>query len=418
MNPNRSVSHKEAMSKLKFREYDELVDDQMLLSIPRIPPTVITHGLIAVSHPITFTVRPSLTPNHHIIITDGEEDRLVGVYAYTIREMRVLNGTRMAHYAFDCNVMPDQRNNGLSLLIIDYMLSQPMKKEGAIVYASSLKTRANVVIRKSGNLGARHYCDLYQHAWHCDFPVKLDHIPKDVEIKIWEEKDVDVIKAQWDAYYGPWSFTPIDFNEILRFNRKYYMTTYNAQLRRKGTNQQFKQGVRFLFIGLSELDPIKKHFPLFNSIQSLIFSFLILTKDEEDWDNLMKVKDIKPVYNDPRDYGVLMLHRDYTANKLSYVIQGGIFFFINSKLFMLAVQRAYASEHEKSKSGRSCATIAQSLVSRESIIESLPMFMILITNNYLSSNNIKEIERRIKKDLKNLYLSRNNLKGGRCTVVL
>ncbi|GAM26828.1 hypothetical protein SAMD00019534_100030 [Acytostelium subglobosum LB1] len=315
-------------------------------------------------------IRPSLAPNNKITIVEDRSDNTIGAFSSTVREDRINGQLRHSHYGFDINMLEKFRNGGMAMTIFEKMIRGFLEKDGSLCYGSSLKTAANVVNRKMDQIGVRHYCDQHQHAWAVDFPVPLEAVPNNVQLKIWEEEDKALTKKRWDDYFKDWNFVPNNFNEILEYNKKYCYKTYMARLERDGHvseasisvwnqdliftlssqmpatmhrvqshrqifscytygddkdflfnyllryvhNKQYQEGVEFLFIGLSELDPINRYVPLLRGIQSLTFSFIVGAKAKEDYESLWSVASKVPVYNDPRDYGVLMLIKEFVSS--------------------------------------------------------------------------------------------------------
>ncbi|EFA84183.1 hypothetical protein PPL_03258 [Heterostelium album PN500] len=330
-------------------------------SIPRLPPVVDNKKIIAYSHPRSYQIRPSLTPKHETIHAyDKESKRVAGSYSCNIKDQKINGYNKTIVYTFDYSVHPDFRRHGLFTILLRDMINKTHSND-AVISASVLKKPDSPSFKGCMNVGFRYFCDQFQYAWPSDHMIPLEPLPHGCEMQIWEEKDNKFIAERWQAAFGHWNFIPQDFNELLSYNQKYIAGTYFAQMRHGDTvseasisvwnsdlifnlssgsadkshrqlfscysmgehgdfvfeqllkhvnNHQHQQGVNFLFAGFSEFDPIRKHFPLFRSIKTLDFAHIIYTSSEEEWNFLQQKKQVVPVYNDPRDYGILTLLRD------------------------------------------------------------------------------------------------------------
>eukprot|EP01132_Coremiostelium_polycephalum_P005773 gene5773-7183_t len=334
------------------------------MEIPRLPIFLNPNCLDSISHPKDIRLRASLTEKFKITVAeDINSKNTAGAYAFNVKLMRVFGEPRTVFYTFDFIVLPQYRNQAISGMFFENLDQSVSDKSNhiplglnssPIVFGSSLKT--NSPMKKSaGKINLFNYSDQRQFAWRVERFAEIDPLPG-FSIRIWEESNIDLIKMRWDNAFKNYNFTPFDFRDLLVHNRQYCLDTYVATLRSRNSdkiseasisvwdqdllftmknksgvplkhrqlyccyaigehgdllfqhllrhvhNEQFKQGVSYLFCGFSLNDPITKHFPLFEGIKNLDFDSYLRVDSPEEMESFRKAINEKniPCFNDPR----------------------------------------------------------------------------------------------------------------------
>eukprot|EP01133_Synstelium_polycarpum_P012819 gene12819-15043_t len=329
--------------------------------------------LEVISHPISYEIRPQLSQRHYIKVIEEPSTGAIAAYGCNIKSMRV-NGKKVTvFYIHDMCVNPDYRNLSISAVFFNHVM-QTMKSEksNTILFGSTFGLQGGGTINKrADNLNAAVLCDQLQAAWRLDGPVTIKSLPLDSPVTIWKEYNPAAVKSHWTVAFRNHNFTAYDFNDILLVNSKYHETTYIAQLTFGGQtteasisvwnqdlifdlrsrsnqprkhrqlyscyaigphssmlfdhllqhvhNDQYEQGVSYLFAGYDKSDPIAKHFPLLPGIKCMDFvartAFVGPTADFEEYRSKLSIPG-HPTWNDPRDYGVLLLYPETSTSKL------------------------------------------------------------------------------------------------------
>eukprot|EP01132_Coremiostelium_polycephalum_P010261 gene10261-12585_t len=357
-------------NKFQIRSYNGSNDKNQLNKIPRTPITYSNNNIFASSHPIDFGLRPTLTQKNYISVVENTENSMaVGAYACNIKEMKVFGKKRTVYYAFDFSVDPKFRNQSISSLFfsdLDRSLAQDTTSSNGAPILFGSSSKINSPIKKGASkINLFNYCDQVQCAWKVEEPFPIR--PLDAGIRIWEETDSSKIKMRWDNAFKNFNFTPYDFNDLLKFNRRYHLTTYVATMRRGKKvseasisvwdqdliytlknengiqkhrqlfscyslgenkdelfqtllkhvhNEQLKQNVNYLFAGFSFTDPIIKHFPLIKGIKNLEFSAYLKVNSAQEMSVFNEaIEKNVPMFNDPRDYGCTIFYKDIETPK-------------------------------------------------------------------------------------------------------
>ncbi|EGG21555.1 hypothetical protein DFA_01441 [Cavenderia fasciculata] len=347
-----------------LREFSEEKDLNAISSIPRLPVSYNYNALEGMSHPIDFTIRPTLTKNHKIIVAeDRQEHQAVGAYACNIKDVIVCGEKKTLYYMFDINVHPEYRGHSISNMFFrDIHSAVKQDNRSTILVASTSKNNAPIK-KATGNIEMTPQYDQCQMAWKVSSPVKVNSLPSNCSqvrfMKVIENEDV---KIRWDNAFQQYNFIPSSFSDILVDNQKYHESTYIATMQCNGQlyeasisiwnqdliftlknrqqqtqkhrqlyccyslgedqetsdtlfryllqrvhNELYSQGINYVFAGFSMTDPIRQHFPLLPGIKSLEFTSIARFSTPTEFTQF-KSQSNYPIWNDPRDYGILMLY--------------------------------------------------------------------------------------------------------------
>jgi len=353
-------------SKFLLRGFQKAKDFNSISQIPRLPNNCSLSGLEAVSHPKDFSLRASLTKRNSIVVAEDKETKTaIASYGCNIKDMKLFGKKKTIFYAFDFNVHPDFRNQqigGLLVKDLDNNIKNEHVKSPAnepLLFTSTSKENTSAKKMVNG-IDLNHYCDQRQAAWKVEHELPLPQLQwEQLTIHVTQEKNSSIIKNKWEKAFGEYNFIPDNFDDLLTFNKKYHETTYIAQLRKGNVviseasislwnqdlifhlqnaggntqkhrqlyscysmgfekdftfdylltyvhNEQFKRGINYLFAGFAGTDPILKHFPLIGGIKNLDYSAYLRVNNKEDRKALEYAVDAQtPIYNDPRDYGII-----------------------------------------------------------------------------------------------------------------
>ncbi|KYQ89426.1 hypothetical protein DLAC_10090 [Tieghemostelium lacteum] len=332
-------------------------------------------GVIAVSHPIDFTYRPKLTKDHIIKVVEDtqNEGAVVGSFCMSQKNVKVFGKEKKLYYVFDYSVRKDYRDQKITTLFNNHV-EKTMKQEvldnpecPPFFYASG--TKDNIATKKRmSDLGIVPFCTQVQSGWKVDTKIDLPALPSDIEVQVRVEESVEKINKSWTNAFKDYNFTPMDFSDILDHCKQYCKKTYVLQFTKKGSNEvvvessitiwnqdllytlkdsngkvsphrqliccysvgeeqykdlafqyllkkvhneQLKEGIDYLFIGLPETDPLIHHFPLIPGIRSLQFNGYLNVNNPKDQELLKEAEEKKiPMWNDPRDFGSLFLYKE------------------------------------------------------------------------------------------------------------
>eukprot|EP01132_Coremiostelium_polycephalum_P009279 gene9279-11374_t len=352
-------------SRFQLRKYNGSSDKKSISTIPRIPVSYNTSSLDALSHPIDFGLRATLTQKNKIMVAEDKENSMaVGAYACNIKDMRVFGQKRTVYYAFDFNVDPKFRNQSISQLFFKDLDQSLLEDTTApILFGSSAKSNSPIK-KNAGKINLFHYCDQRQCAWKVDEMIPMEPLEQpQYSIRIWEESKSENIKMRWNNAFKNFNFTPYDFNDLIEYNHKYHLTTYVATLKRGSSiseasisvwdqdllftlkdttglqqkhrqlfscyalgedkdllfstllkhvhNEQLKQNVSYLFVGFATTDPVAKYFPLIKGIKNLEFSAYLRVNSSQEMSVFNEaIEKNVPLFNDPRDFGTTVFYKD------------------------------------------------------------------------------------------------------------
>eukprot|EP01133_Synstelium_polycarpum_P007632 gene7632-8928_t len=349
-----------------MRPYDAIKDRDAVSKIPRLPVSFDPMALEAISHPIAFDIRPSLSKRSVIAcLEDTNAGRPVGAYGFNIKDMRVNGQRNTVFYMLDICIDPTYRNQSISSIFFNSALPavrEESKRFNTVMFGSTFKLKSgdSTVVRRAKGIQAVKLCEQRQSAWRVESEVAMSNLE---DVTIYEEKDQSRVKSLWNSAFSKFNYTPLDFSDITDYNSKYVQTTYIAEMTVNGTliqasisvwdqdqifnlrdrtgdnkkhrqlfsclcteksergdelfrhllqrvhNDMYKQNVDYLFIGYDVQDPVAKHFPLVPSLKCMDFvvhtSFFGSEKDFEKYKN--DISKSEACWNDPRDYGILVL---------------------------------------------------------------------------------------------------------------
>ncbi|EGG16027.1 hypothetical protein DFA_09699 [Cavenderia fasciculata] len=370
-------------NRFSIREYDSIKDCVSISKISRIPFSSDVNAMEGVSQPISPEIRPKLSKKSRVVVaTDNQNGQTIGSYSCNIKDVMVGGSKKRLYYMFDVNVDPNYRGMSITKNYLTdlFSLLKKDKKSDSIMMMST--TRTNVPMLKSAaSFAVNPIFNQHQYAWKLEGPAALESMPSDCSnLKVWTERDTNAIKKHWSKGLGKFNFIPSNFDDLLVFNQRFHCTTYVASMNRGdrnieasvsvwdqdliftlktksestqrhrqlyscysigGTedekdwlfryllkrvhNNQYSQGINYLFIGLSETDPIRKHFPLIPTIKDLDFVALchFQSPDTEKLINECMATN-QPIWNDPRDYGILLLYPNPTTTTTTIISQSEI----------------------------------------------------------------------------------------------
>ncbi|KYQ93940.1 hypothetical protein DLAC_04827 [Tieghemostelium lacteum] len=352
-------------------------DKDFLSKICRLPINSNILTLQAYSICQDYSVRRSMCQNGYIYVAEDEKDSSVvgGICVYE-KKLRFDGKDILFFYPFDAIV--DQRYRNLRILqrLADYATDVYLKHSDMepIIYSSTLIN--SKVDRFYSNSSMVQIVEQVQHAWKVDFKYPYNgKLLSDSRFKMWIERDPEHVKTILEKYFYNYQMVPTDFDELIKC--KFWKYTWFAEFKEPGkepmlasisiwdqnkvcnlvkldgngadpsrrskflqlfacfTNQSkdslsrfdiFKellihvhneslgQGVDYLFIGLAKTDPIEPYFPLLPGIKSLPFALHFCIGGHYDREQLLEIGKDKPFFQDPRDYGIILLHKDSSSS--------------------------------------------------------------------------------------------------------
>ncbi|EGG15313.1 hypothetical protein DFA_10147 [Cavenderia fasciculata] len=320
-NNNKNNNLNLNLNRFILREFKSEQDMEAITTIPRLPQSYNFNLLEGMSHPIDYSIRPSLTKFSKVVVAEDRDRRqTIGAYACNIKD--VINNVPITKATSNFEMYPQY--------------------------------------------------DQCQMAWKLDHQVRVIPLNSNTYLqaprvtKIYHNQE---IKERWTNAFQQYNFIPSDFGHILQDNEKYLESTYVAtattvdgylyeasisvwnqdliftlknrlqQVQRHRQlfccysigqdkeqsdtlfqfllqhvhNELYSQGINYVFAGFSMTDPIRCHFPLLPGIKTLEFTSIGRFSTTSEL-NQFKSQSQLPIWNDPRDYGILMLYPETNIN--------------------------------------------------------------------------------------------------------
>ncbi|GAM22827.1 hypothetical protein SAMD00019534_060020, partial [Acytostelium subglobosum LB1] len=319
-----------------------------------------------------YSLRRSMTQNGNIwVAEDCQTQRVIGGICISEKRLRVNGEERVVYYPFDAVVDPRYRRGRVlkrltdmvTEVYLDNQVLRPLLYTSTAIHNGNMSTYYNNSVMKQ-------MVEQVQHAWKVSAPIVVMDSKSNPKVTIWKERNPDIVIEKFKEYFKSYEMVPIEMEDLLL--NKFWRYTYFAQykcddqrvieasisiwdqnkvsklvdMQRDGvpmsasnfyqlfgcyTNEQgndyplltellktihnecHSMGIEYLFAGFSKTDPVERFFPLQPGLKSLPFLMHFCVSCEEDEAKIQEYRH-RPFFNDPRDYGMLLL---YSSNKKS-----------------------------------------------------------------------------------------------------
>ncbi|KAF2073227.1 hypothetical protein CYY_005454 [Polysphondylium violaceum] len=356
---------------IKIRNY-MTKDKDIFSKICRLPHDINLNTLKAYSICYDYSIRRSMAQNGYIYVAEDKDGtNVMGGICVLEKKLRLGGKEKIFFYPFDAIVEPKFRSYRILQRLTDYATNLYMEHSDydPIIYTSTsvVNTRMD---KFYNNTAMVKIIDQVQHAWKVDIKLQPSQFCYDSRFKIWKERDDEIVKKKLNQYFKDYEMCPVEFDDLLL--NKFWKYTYFAQWtqgdkvyeasisiwdqnkvctlidleKKENTKLKFFQifgcytsgnpenvkidifqellkhvhndcyhnGIDFLFIGLSKTDPIDKYFPLLSGIKSLNFALHFCVGNTETKEEALALSN-NPFFQDPRDYGIVLLHQSSPSDE-------------------------------------------------------------------------------------------------------
>ncbi|EFA83147.1 hypothetical protein PPL_03937 [Heterostelium album PN500] len=181
---------------------------------------------------IYYSIRRSMTQNGFIWVAEDQSNQtVVGGICVSEKLLKINGKERIFFYPFDACVDPKYRACKVLKRLSDratdvYMQHSEM---GPIIYTSTACTNGAMGTFYKDSV-MQTMAQQVQHAWHVKNPVTNINYPNDKRIRIWKERNPDIVKAKFSIAFQNYEMVPVDFDDLIlnRFWKYSYFAQYKV----------------------------------------------------------------------------------------------------------------------------------------------------------------------------------------------